>query len=90
MGERGIGGVADDPDVSGPDGGGQGLAGLVDHLGGEPGRQAKAHSLAGGNEFGAFDPRDQATRTDELAGDQHPVEPAAGRPVPQASWPDEP
>ena len=33
-----------------PDGGGQGLARLLDHLGGEPRRQAKAHPLSGGDQ----------------------------------------
>ena len=90
MGERGVGRVADDPDITGTDGGGQGLARLFDHLGGEAGRQTKAQALSGWDEFCVLDPRDQASGTDELAGDQHPAEPAAGRPVPQASWPDEP
>ncbi len=47
------------PDLAGPDGGGQRLAGLVDHLGGEARRQAEAQPLAGRDRLGRFDPGDQ-------------------------------
>ena len=83
VGERGVGGVTDDPDVTRTHGGGQELARLLDDLGGEPRRQAKVHPLPGGDQFCANDARDQASGTDELAGDQHPGEPATRRPVPQ-------
>ena len=47
VGQRGVGGVAHDPDVARTHGGGQRLARLVEQLGGEPGRQAKAQPLPG-------------------------------------------
>ena len=59
VGERGVGGLTHDPDVTGADGGGQRLARLLEQLGGEARRQAKAQSPSGRDRLGAFDPRDQ-------------------------------
>ncbi len=82
---RGVGRIAEHPDVAHPHGGGQWFGRRGDELGVESRRQRQLEATAGRYRLGTPHLGEPAPTADELAGDEHPGEPAPGGPVPQST-----